>query len=89
MTDTKQIDLSRPYIATPEAAKRSGLTRGYLSLLLRNSELEGFRLEGSREWFIYVDSFDQFLAKPRKPGPKGARKEAVSKRLDDLNTSGP
>ncbi len=68
-------DLDRAYIPTPEARKRTGLSRSYLGLLLRNGDLEGFRL--GRDWFIYTDSLERFLKKPRKPGPKGPRKKLV------------
>jgi len=66
-------DLDRAYVPTSEAQKMSGFSRSYLGLLLRNGEIDGFRL--GREWFIYVDSLNQFLEKPRKPGPKGSRKK--------------
>jgi excisionase family DNA binding protein len=68
----KNIDTSREYITTPEAAQRSGLTRIYLAQLLRKGKLEGF--QHGREWFIYSDSLETFLATPRKPGPRGPRK---------------
>jgi hypothetical protein len=61
----------REYLTTPEAAERSGFTRTYLALLLRKNILEGFRR--GRDWYVYVDSLEQFLASPRKPGPKGPR----------------
>lgn len=64
---------SREYLTTPEAAERSGLTRVYLALLLRRGVLEGFRR--GRDWFVYSDSLEQFLASPRKPGPRGPRKQ--------------
>jgi hypothetical protein len=66
-------NLDRAYVPTSEAQKRSGFSRSYLGLLLRNERIEGFRL--GREWFIYLDSLNQFLEKPRKPGPKGSRKK--------------
>ena len=68
-------DLDRAYVPTSEAQKMSGFSRSYLGLLLRNGEIDGFRL--GREWFIYVDSLNQFLEKPRKPGPKGSRKKPI------------
>jgi hypothetical protein len=68
-------DLDRAYMPTSEAQKMSGFSRSYLGLLLRNGEIDGFRL--GREWFIYVDSLNRFVEKPRKPGPKGSRKKAV------------
>jgi len=69
---TDHVERDRPYLTTSQAVQRSGLTRSYLSHLLRTNRLEGFRL--AREWFIYTDSLDAFLAVPRKPGPKGPRK---------------
>ena len=68
-------DLDRTYVPTSEAQKMSGFSRSYLGLLLRNGEIDGFRL--GREWFLYVDSLNRFLEKPRKPGPKGSRKKAI------------
>ena len=68
----RNIDTNRNYLTTPEAAERSGLTRVYLALLLRRGTLEGFRR--GRDWFVYADSLETFLAAPRKPGPRGPRK---------------
>jgi hypothetical protein len=68
-------DLDRAYMPTSEAQKMSGFSRSYLGLLLRNGEIDGFRL--GREWFIYVDSLNRFVEKPRKPGPKGSRKKPI------------
>jgi len=69
----KNADLNREYITTSEAAKRSRLSNIYLAQLLREGKLEGFRV--AREWLIYVDSLEKFLATPRKSGPKGPRKK--------------
>lgn len=79
----KDIDANRAYITTPEAARRSGLTRIYLARLLREGRLEGFQL--AREWFIYIDSLERFLATPRKSGPKGPFKK--TKRQSSETTS--
>jgi excisionase family DNA binding protein len=68
----KDIDTNRDHLTTPEAAERSGLTRTYLALLLRRGTLEGFR--HGRDWFVYTDSLEAFLATPRKSGPRGPRK---------------
>ena len=57
----------REYITTIEAERISGLRRNYLTLLLREGKLEGFR--PARDWFIYTNSLEQFLASNRKPGP--------------------
>ena len=83
MTEGQQIDLNRSHITTPDAAKRSGFTKGYVTLLLRNGGLEGFRYGGAKEWFVYVDSLEQFLAKPRKPGPKGPHKKSAPQTHQD------
>lgn len=60
--------ISREYITTPEATRRSGLTRIYLAQLLRKGILEGFRL--GREWLIYTDSLEKFLSASPRPKPK-------------------
>lgn len=70
----KTLDQNREYITTSQAAKRSGLTNQHLARLLRTGKLEGFQL--TREWVIYTDSLENFLAQPRKPGPKGPRKKS-------------
>jgi excisionase family DNA binding protein len=72
----KKIDPDRDYITTPQAAQRAGLSRVYLTQLLRKGTLQGFQL--AREWFIYTDSLEQFLATPRKSGPKGPRKKPTT-----------
>lgn len=72
----ESIDLKRKYITTPEAERISGLSRNYLAALLRQEKLDGFRL--SREWFIYTDSLEHFIATPRKSGPKGPRKKPTT-----------
>ncbi len=79
----KNIDTNREYLTTPQAAERSGLTRIYLAQLLRKGTLEGFQL--SREWFVYSDSLEKFLATPRKPGPRGPRKPPSRGDVGDTN----
>jgi hypothetical protein len=66
----------RASISTTEAEQRYGLSRNYLALLLRKGTLEGEK--PSRDWFIYTDSLEHFLATKRKPGPKGPRKKSPS-----------
>ena len=72
----ENADTKRAYITTPQAAQHTGLSKNYLTQLLRNGTLEGFRL--GRDWLIYTDSLERFLATQRKPGPKGPRKKPVS-----------
>ena len=70
-----QINTSREYITTPEAAKRSELSTNYITTLLRRGRLDGFQLAQGTDWFVYTDSLEQFLKTNRKPGPKGPRKK--------------
>jgi len=72
MSNETNPNPNRKYITTIEAEQISGLRRNYLTLLLRKGTLEGFR--PSRDWFIFTDSLEDFLATTRKPGPKGPRK---------------
>jgi excisionase family DNA binding protein len=74
------IETGRGYITTPEAAKRTGLSTNYVATLLRRGILEGFRL--AREWFVYIDSLEQYMATPHKPGPKGPRKQLEQEKAD-------
>ena len=69
----KNIETDRECLTTAQAVERSGLSKTYLASLLRNGKLEGFQL--SRDWFIYTDSLEKFLAAPRKSGPKGPMKK--------------
>lgn len=73
----KDVDINREYLSTPQAAERSGLSKVHVARLLRDKKLEGFQL--GREWFVYTDSFEKYLATPRKTGPKGP----IKKKSDD------
>jgi excisionase family DNA binding protein len=64
----KNIDINRDYLPTPQAAKRANVSRLHIARLLRDKKLEGFQL--GREWFVYIDSLESYLASPRKTGPK-------------------
>ncbi len=67
------LNTNRECIPTVQAVKRAGLSKTYLTQLLRKEELAGFQL--GREWLIYTDSLEQYLATHHKPGPKGPRKK--------------
>jgi len=69
----KNIEADRECVTTSQAAKQSGLSKVYLARLLREKTIEGFQL--ARDWFIYTDSLERFLASPRKSGPKGPIKK--------------
>ncbi len=82
---TEKIDQTRQFLSTPQAAERSKLSKAYLTILLNKGTLEGFRL--GRDWFIYTDSLDKYLAAPHKPGPKGPRKKsAVNQQKSETKT---
>jgi len=82
----KMLDQNREYITTSQAAERSGLSNQHLARLLRAGKLEGFQL--SREWVIYTDSLEKFLASPRKPGPKGPRKKQSEETREENKSNG-
>ncbi len=73
----KDVNTNRECITTPEAAKRSGLSTNHLSRLLRTGGLEGVQL--GREWLVYIDSLEKYMATPHKPGPKGPIKKGKQK----------
>ena len=69
----KDVDTNRECIPTPEASRRSGLSKSHLTRLLKSGALEGFQL--GRDWLIYTDSLGEYMATPHKPGPKGPIKK--------------
>jgi excisionase family DNA binding protein len=74
----KHIDATREYLPTPQAAKRANVTRLHIARLLRDKKLEGFQF--GREWFVYVDSLEHYLASPRKTGPK--KKQPITEQME-------
>ena len=77
----KNIETERECVTTSQAAEQSGLSKVYLARLLREEVVEGFQL--SRDWFIYTDSLERFLATPRKSGPKGPIKRGNQVKRQD------
>ena len=69
----KDSNTNRACITTVQASERSGLSKVHLTRLLRNGTLEGIQL--GREWLIYTDSLEKYVAIPHKPGPKGPIKK--------------
>lgn len=69
----RDIDINREYLSTPQAAARANLSRLHIARLLRDKKLEGF--QHGREWFVYTDSLEKYIATPHKPGPKGPIKK--------------
>ncbi len=79
------IDTNREYISISQASERSGLSNVYLAQLLRKGTLEGVQIV--RDWIIYTDSLEKFLATPRKSGPKGPRKKSSSSNGHNVSTA--
>ena len=79
----KNIDTNRECITTPQAAERSGLSKVHLARLLREGKLEGVQL--GREWLVYVDSLEKYVATPHKTGPKGPIKKAAQKQQSETS----
>ena len=74
----KHIDTTRDCLPTPQAAQRANVSRLHIARLLRDKKLEGFQL--GREWFVYVDSLERYLASPRKTGPK--KKQPIDQNME-------
>jgi excisionase family DNA binding protein len=79
----KDVNTNRECITTPEASRRSGLSKNHLSRLLRLGTLEGIQL--GREWLVYVDSLEKYMASPHKPGPKGPIKKPSQRQTDSAS----
>jgi excisionase family DNA binding protein len=63
----------KPLLSTAEAQRRSGLTRDHISLLIRRGIIEATKI--GTNWLIYEDSFNRYLASPRKRGPKSSHQK--------------
>ncbi len=77
----QRISEDRVLLSTAEASTASGLSREYISRLLRTKRIEGVKL-GGHDWLVYEDSLEKFLAQPRKPGPKGPLKKPKQENLN-------
>jgi len=74
------ISNDRVLLPSTEARKIAGFSRQHLQRLLRDKRIEGIKL--AHDWLVYEDSLRDFLAQPRKPGPKGPRKKSPTDPLD-------
>jgi excisionase family DNA binding protein len=72
VSQSPRMHNGRSVLTTAEASQRAGLSRSYILHLLSNKRIEGVQLLG-REWMVYADSLDAFLAQPRSKGKKGER----------------
>ncbi len=70
----QRISGNRVLINTREASTISGMSREYIQRLARRGRIEG--LKTGHDWLVYEDSLKNFLAVPRKTGPKGPRTQS-------------
>lgn len=63
--------VNRPCVTTAQARAQAKLSNAYLTQLLREGKLEGFKIE--RDWFVYSDSLEHFLSLDRRTGPRSAK----------------
>lgn len=64
-------DLAAKLITVTTAAQLSGLSTGFLRRLLRQGELPGVKL--GKTWLTTEAAIRDYLAKDRRPGPKGTQ----------------
>lgn len=76
MSATPQYQDSRPVLTSSEASARYGISRSHIQYLVRTGRIEGKKPWG-REWMIYEDSLQAFLAQPRSKGREGPRKKRI------------
>jgi excisionase family DNA binding protein len=67
----RQQQIGRSALTTIEASTKSGLSHNYIWQLLQSGRIEGEKI--GRDWLVYEDSLQAFLAQPRLPGRKGVR----------------
>lgn len=66
-------ETNRQCLTIPQARAYTELSGVYLAQLVRENTLEGFKID--HDWFVYLDSLDNFLAQKRKSGPRGPLKK--------------
>ena len=68
------VSNDRVLLPSTEARLISGFSRQHLHRLLQEKRIEGIKL--ARDWLVYEDSLQAYLAQPRKTGPKGPHKKS-------------
>jgi hypothetical protein len=67
---------SRSSLTTIEASTKYRHSSNYIWQLVRSGRIDGYKK--GRDWFVYEDSLQAFLAQPRAVGrKKGSRKERI------------
>jgi excisionase family DNA binding protein len=62
-------------ITTKEASEKYGLSPSYFRYLVKKDLVRGRKSGGT--WLLDEASLKRYLARPRKPGPKPKRREAL------------
>lgn len=67
-------------ISLSEAAEFSGLSPGYLRILVRNGKLEGKKV--GRNWVTTAQAVREYLARDRRRGPKRKKRDLTNQLKD-------
>lgn len=71
--DEGQAPNATELISLSQAAKRSGLSPSHLRLLVSQGTVWGMKL--GRNWVTTEAAVMEYMARDRRPGPKGPRKK--------------
>jgi excisionase family DNA binding protein len=63
----------REEISTVEAAEKYHLTPSYIARLARTHVIQARKFR--RDWIINEEALREYLAQPRKPGPKSQKRK--------------
>ena len=58
----------RPLISVTTASSLCDLTPSFIRRLLRRGQIEGVKI--GRDWFTTEEAIREYMASPRRPGPK-------------------
>ena len=83
MTETAQH--FREEISTVAAAKKYDLTPSYIARLARSCTIQARKF--GRDWIINEEALRDYLAQPRKPGPKPKKKRPSKAASVDISST--
>lgn len=78
----RDTSADRDCLPTSQAAERAGLSVVHIRRLLTSGQLEGLKM--GRDWWVYADSLEKYMATPHKPGPKGPIKKKDREEGSDI-----
>jgi hypothetical protein len=56
----------------------------HIRRLITKGQLDGFQI--GRDWLVYTDSLEKYMATPHKPGPKGPIKKKKQDIAEELRS---